>query len=54
MKDTVTVKIYSPEEERINIVSHAIGFIVSVIAFLLLVVHAGNHGGVICKSLDFV
>lgn len=33
---------YSPLEERINIVSHAIGFALSIFAFVLLVVRAIN------------
>jgi hemolysin III len=47
MRNTGSVKIYSPAEERINIVSHATGFILSVVGLLLLVVHASNHGGII-------
>lgn len=45
MKNTGAVKIYSPAEERINIVSHAIGFMLGIVALILLVVHAINHGG---------
>ncbi len=35
---------YSPAEERINIASHALGFVLSVVALVLLVVHASRHG----------
>jgi hemolysin III len=45
MKNSGAIKIYSPAEERINIVSHATGFILSVVATIFLVVHAIGHGG---------
>jgi len=35
---------YSPAEEKINIASHAFGFVLSVVALVLLVVHASQHG----------
>jgi len=38
------IKHYSPTEEKINIVSHAIGFILSVVALALLVRHAAIYG----------
>lgn len=47
MKNKGSVKIYSPAEERINIVSHAIGFVLSIIGLLFLIVHAFNHSGVL-------
>jgi hemolysin III len=47
MKSTGSVKIYSPAEERINIVSHAVGFVLGVIALLFLVLRAINRGGVL-------
>ena len=37
-------KYYSPLEERINISSHAIGLFLSVIALILLLMHAIEHG----------
>ena len=37
---------YSPIEEKININSHAIGFILSIVALVLLVAHASMHGDV--------
>jgi hemolysin III len=46
MKNTGTVKTYSPAEERINIVSHALGFALSVVGLVLVVVHAIEHGGI--------
>jgi len=38
------IKHYSPAEERINIASHALGLVLSVIALVLLVVHASRYG----------
>jgi len=38
------VKYYSPMEEKINILSHAIGLVLSVIALLFLIVHASLNG----------
>ena len=40
------MKEYSPIEEKINIISHATGFILSVVALVLLVTHASLHGDV--------
>jgi len=39
-------KYYTPSEERINILSHAFGFILSIVALLLLVVRASLYGTV--------
>jgi hemolysin III len=44
MKDTVGTENYSVAEERINIISHAIGFILSVVASVFLVTDAILHG----------
>jgi hemolysin III len=44
MAKSTEVKYYSPVEERINVVSHAVGFIASVAALVLLVVRASLHG----------
>ncbi len=46
MKAIRGIKYYSPMEEKFNILSHAIGFILSIVAFVLLVVHADLHGDV--------
>ena len=46
MKDTEGITDYSPIEEKINIISHAIGFILSIVALVLLVRHATLHGDV--------
>ena len=37
-------KYYSPFEEKINVISHAIGFILSFVALVFLVVRAGMYG----------
>ena len=46
MNDIEIIKYYSPIEEKINITTHAIGFILSIVAFVLLVTHANLHGDV--------
>jgi len=46
MKDKERIKYYSPIEEKINIISHAIGLILSMVALVLLVRHAVLHGDV--------
>ena len=35
---------YPPLEEKLNIASHVFGFVLSVVALVLLVVHASRHG----------
>ena len=42
-----TLKHYSPAEEKTNIVSHAIGLLMSIVALALLVVRAGLHGNML-------
>jgi hemolysin III len=44
MKDKKSIKSYSPMEEKINIVSHAIGFVLSIVALVLLVARAIQYG----------
>jgi hemolysin III len=46
MNEREGIKYYSPIEEKININSHAIGFILSLAASVLLVTHASLHGNV--------
>jgi len=46
MRDIEGTKYYSPLEEKINIISHAIGFSLSIVALVLLVAHATLHGDV--------
>jgi len=41
------MKSYSENEERINVISHAIGFVISIIALVLLVSKAFIHGGIL-------
>lgn len=40
------MKYYSPLEEKINIISHAVGFVLSIIGLVFLVTHAILHGDV--------
>lgn len=44
MKAKDGLKYYPPSEERLNIISHAAGFILSIIALAALIVHAYMHG----------
>lgn len=46
MKDIEEIEYYSPIEEKINIISHTTGFILSIVAFVPLVMHASLHGDV--------
>jgi hemolysin III len=46
MKEIEDINYYSPAEERINIGSHALGFILSIVALLLLVRHAVMYGNI--------
>ena len=39
----MTLNVYSPAEERINIGSHALGLVLSITAFLLLVLRAQSY-----------
>ena len=44
IKESKEIRHYSHAEERVNIVSHAIGFIMSVVALVLLVRYASIYG----------
>jgi hemolysin III len=44
MTESQGAKFYSPAEEKINIVSHAAGLILSLVALVLLLIHASEHG----------
>lgn len=46
MNDIKGIEFYSPIEEKINIISHAIGLMLSIVALVLLVRHASLHGNV--------
>ena len=46
MKDIGRLKDYSPIEEKINIISHATGFTLSIVALVLLVTYANLQGDV--------
>jgi hemolysin III len=40
-------KFYSPLEERINVLSHALGFVLSIFALALLVTYANRYGSLL-------
>ncbi len=46
MKPAQEIKYYPPIEEKINIISHGLGFVLSIMALGFLVVRASNHGDV--------
>ena len=46
MEDIEGIKYYSPVEEKTNIISHAIGFILGIVALVLLVTYASLYGNV--------
>ena len=46
MKDIEGIKYYSPIEEKINIISHAMGLVLSIVALVLLVMYANLHGSI--------
>jgi len=46
MKDIEGIKYYSSVEEKTNIISHAIGFILGIVALVLLVTYASLYGNV--------
>ena len=46
MKGIEGIKYYSPVEEKTNIISHAIGFILGIVALVLLVTYASLYGNV--------
>lgn len=35
---------YNSKEEKLNVITHAIGLVLSIVALVLLVIHASNHG----------
>lgn len=47
MSEIMNVQYYSPVEEKINIISHASGFILGIIALFLLIIHATIDGSAI-------
>ncbi|SLM28517.1 Hemolysin-3 [Desulfamplus magnetovallimortis] len=46
MKNIKAKNYYPPAEENINIISHAVGFILSIIASVFLLIHANMHGDI--------
>jgi hemolysin III len=47
MNTLQSVKFYSPAEERINIASHALGLVLSLVGLALLVVRANAQGNIL-------
>lgn len=47
MSDHREIKFYSPLEERINIISHAFGLLLSIVALVLLVERAIPYGNIL-------
>ena len=46
MNDKKGIKFYSPLEEKTNVISHAIGLVLSMIALVLLFTHAIRQGDI--------
>jgi hemolysin III len=46
MTKEVSAKFYSPLEEKINVLSHAVGFIAAIIALVLLIIKSSTFGNV--------
>lgn len=44
MSDAKTIKYYSDSEERLNIISHAIGIAFGIVALILLIIRASSYG----------
>ena len=40
------IKFYDPKEEKLNVISHGIGLLLSIAALVLLVVYSSKYGGV--------
>jgi len=47
MIDIAGGKFYTPLEERINVLSHALGLVLSIFAFVLLVAYASRYGSLL-------
>jgi len=47
MEDTERVNYYSSIEEKTNIISHAVGFVLSIVALVLLVTYASLYGSIL-------
>ena len=46
MSNVQGVKFYPPAEEKINVASHAVGLVLSLIGSVFLVTHASAHGNI--------
>lgn len=47
MAATDIITYYPPKEEKLNIISHAVGCILSIIALVALVIHSSLHGDIL-------
>ncbi len=47
MGDLDTLKHYSPAEEKTNIISHALGLVLSMVALVLMVIRASQNGNML-------
>lgn len=47
MSDLDTLKHYSPAEEKTNIISHALGLVLSMVALVLMVIRASQNGNML-------
>jgi hemolysin III len=47
MSDSDTLKHYSPAEEKTNIISHALGLALSMVALVLMVIRASQYGNML-------
>ena len=53
MKERPPLKVYPPQEERINVISHAIGFLLSLVALVFLTIRAVSYGEMV-HILSFI
>lgn len=44
LKETYKIKYYSPAEEKLNIISHAVGFVLSIVGFISLISISYSYG----------
>ncbi|WBL21337.1 PAQR family membrane homeostasis protein TrhA [Zunongwangia sp. HRR-M8] len=49
MRDRDRIKYYTKSEERVNIISHALGLLLSILGSILLIIKSAELGGTILK-----
>ncbi|MDN3593523.1 PAQR family membrane homeostasis protein TrhA [Zunongwangia endophytica] len=49
MRDRDRIKYYTKSEERLNVISHASGLLLSILGFILLIIKSAELGGTILK-----